>query len=73
MNWGMLWKEVGLGLKQRTILGFSFLGGVTVSVLVIGPKFRGLKPGRRAIKIRSTPSFGDKGSWRPQVIRISGM
>jgi hypothetical protein len=34
-----------------------------VSVLAIGPKFRGLKPGRgdrilRAIKIRNTPSFG---------------
>jgi hypothetical protein len=34
-----------------------------VSVLAIGPKVRGFKPGRddefsRAIKIRSTPSFG---------------
>jgi hypothetical protein len=34
-----------------------------VSVLVTGPKGRGFKPGRgdgflRAIKIRSTPSFG---------------
>jgi hypothetical protein len=39
------------------------LGGVVVSVLAIGPKDRGLKPGRgdgflRATKIRSTPSFG---------------
>jgi hypothetical protein len=36
---------------------------VVVSVLATGPKGRGFKPGRgdgflRAIKIRSTPSFG---------------
>jgi hypothetical protein len=34
-----------------------------VCVLAIGPKFRGLKPGRgdgflKAIEIRNTPSFG---------------
>jgi hypothetical protein len=39
------------------------LGGVTVSVLTIGLKIRGLKPVEdngflRAIKLRSTPSFG---------------
>jgi hypothetical protein len=38
-------------------------GGVVVSVLAIGPKGHGLKPGRddgflRAIKIRSTRFFG---------------
>jgi hypothetical protein len=41
----------------------SHLGGVVVSVLATGPKGRRFKPGRgdgflRAIKIRSTPSFG---------------
>jgi hypothetical protein len=41
----------------------SPLDGVVVSVLATGPKGRGFKPGRgdgflRAIKIRSTPSFG---------------
>jgi hypothetical protein len=39
----------------------SRLGGVTVSVLVIGPEVHGFKVGRgiiRAIKVRSTPSFG---------------
>jgi hypothetical protein len=41
----------------------SRLGGVVGSVLVTGPKGRGFKSGRgdgflRAIKIRSTPSFG---------------
>jgi hypothetical protein len=39
------------------------LGGVVVSVLATGPKGRGFEPGKgvgflRAIKIRSTPSFG---------------
>jgi hypothetical protein len=39
------------------------VGGVMVSVLTTGPKGRVFKPGRgdgflRAIKIRSTPSFG---------------
>jgi hypothetical protein len=43
----------------------SFLGGVMVGVLAIRPKVRGFKPGQdvgflRAIKIRSTPSFGWK-------------
>jgi hypothetical protein len=41
----------------------SLLGAVVISVLATGPKGRGFKPGRgdgflRAIKIRSTPSFG---------------
>jgi hypothetical protein len=41
----------------------SRLGGVEVSMLATRPKGRGFKPGRcdgflRAIKIRSTPSFG---------------
>jgi hypothetical protein len=45
------------------IFSSSRLDDVMVSVLAIGPKVRGLKPGRgdeflRAIKIRSTPSFG---------------
>jgi hypothetical protein len=40
----------------------SYLGGVMVSVLAIGPKVRWFNPGRgdeilRMIKIRSTPSF----------------
>jgi hypothetical protein len=44
-------------------LYFSRLGNVVVSVLSTGPKGRGLKPGGsdgflRAVKIRSTPSFG---------------
>jgi hypothetical protein len=46
------------------------LGGVVVSVLATGPYGRWLKPGRgdgflRAIKIRSTPSFG--WSVKPEV------
>jgi hypothetical protein len=41
----------------------SRIGGVVVSVLAIGLKGRGFEPGPddgflRAIKIRSTPSFG---------------
>jgi hypothetical protein len=41
----------------------SRIGGVVVSVFAIGPKGRGFEPGPddgflRAIKIRSTPSFG---------------
>jgi hypothetical protein len=41
----------------------SRLGGVKVNVTATGPKGRGFKPGRgdeylRAIKFRSTPSFG---------------
>jgi hypothetical protein len=51
---------------------YSRLGGVVVSVLTTGPKGRGFKPGRgdgfwRAIKIRSTPSFGWKV--KPEVPR----
>jgi hypothetical protein len=39
------------------------LGGVVVTVLATGPKSRGFEPGQsdgilRAIKTRSTPSFG---------------
>jgi hypothetical protein len=39
------------------------LSGVVISVLATGPKGRGFKPGQgdgflKAIKIRSTPSFG---------------
>jgi hypothetical protein len=41
------------------------LGGLVVIALSIGPKIRGLKPGRgdgflSAIKIRSTHSFGEE-------------
>jgi hypothetical protein len=41
----------------------SLLDGALVSVLAIGPKVRAFEPGRgdgflKAIKIRSTPSFG---------------
>jgi hypothetical protein len=49
---------------HRTINAWARrLGGVVVSVLATGPKGRGFKPSRggrllRAIKIRSTPSFG---------------
>jgi hypothetical protein len=44
-------------------VNLSRLGGVVVSVNAIGPEGRGFKPGRgdgflRAIKIRSTPTFG---------------
>jgi hypothetical protein len=46
-------------------LWHSRLGGVVVSVLAIGPKGHGLKPGLAdgflmAIKVHSTPSFGWK-------------
>jgi hypothetical protein len=49
---------------------YSPLGGVKVSVLAIGPKVYGFKPGRgdrflTAIKIRSTPSFG--GEVKPET------
>jgi hypothetical protein len=51
---------------------FRRLGGVLVSVLATGPKSRGFKPDRgdgflRAMKIRSTTSFG----WevKPEVPR----
>jgi hypothetical protein len=48
---------------ERIKLSQSRLGGVVISVLTTGPKCRGFKPGRgdgflRAIKIRSTLSFG---------------
>jgi hypothetical protein len=47
------------------------LGGIVISVLAIGPKIRGFKPGRcdgflRAIKICSTSSFG--GEARPSAL-----
>jgi hypothetical protein len=52
-------------LKPQITMAVSLrcLGGVVVSVLSTGPKGRGFKPGRgdgflRAIKIRSTSSFG---------------
>jgi hypothetical protein len=46
-----------------TVFLISRLGGVVVSVLATGPKSRGSKPGLgdillRAMKIRSTSSFG---------------
>jgi hypothetical protein len=46
-----------------------------VSVLVIGPKIRGIKPDRgdglsRAIKIRSMPSFGGRGVKPSAACRI---
>jgi hypothetical protein len=45
------------------VITYSRLGGVVVSVLTTGPKGRGSEHGQgdgllRAIKIRSTPSFG---------------
>jgi hypothetical protein len=45
------------------MVSFSHLGGMIVRVLAIGPKLRGFKCCRgdgflRALKIRSTPSFG---------------
>jgi hypothetical protein len=48
----------------------SCLGGVMVSMLAIGPKVRGLKPGQgdgflRAIKIHSMPSFGGEVKLSP--------
>jgi hypothetical protein len=48
-----------------TNLEFSFLGGVTLSMLSLGPKVRGFRLRRgdgylRAIKIRSTPSFEEE-------------
>jgi hypothetical protein len=50
-------------LSQINPVHPSRLGDVMVSVLAIGPKVRGFKPGRgdgflTAIKVRSTPSFG---------------
>jgi hypothetical protein len=45
------------------ITNVTRLGGVVVSVLATRPKYREFEPGKgdgflRAIKIRSTPSFG---------------
>jgi hypothetical protein len=51
-------------IRTVLIMGiFSRLGGVVVSVLATGPKSCGFKRGQedgflRAMKIRSTPSFG---------------
>jgi hypothetical protein len=52
----------------------SCVGGVIVSVLAIGLKVHGFKPGRgdgffRAIKIRNTPSFGRKV--KPEAPRLN--
>jgi hypothetical protein len=52
-----------LSIHYRCIDDYSRLGGVVVSVLATGPKGCWFKPGQgdgflRAIKIRSTPSFG---------------
>jgi hypothetical protein len=54
--------ECGCSYNVRPPNKYLF-GGVVVSVLDTGPKGHGFKPGRsdgflRAIKIRSTPSFG---------------
>jgi hypothetical protein len=61
LSWGCQCSE--LEILQSLIVDASRLGGVVASVLAAGPKGRGLKPGSsdgflRAIKIRSTPSFG---------------
>jgi hypothetical protein len=70
---GCLWKLTYqlMRLKTRSKVQ-SRLGGVMVSVLATGPKGHGFKPGRgdwilRAIKIRSTPSFG--GGLKPVPCR----
>jgi hypothetical protein len=53
------------------------LGGLVVSVLAIGPKFRGFKPGqgRRICKCdkinRKTPSFGEKAKPSAPSCKIS--
>jgi hypothetical protein len=54
------------------------LGGVMVIVLAIGPKVRGVKPGRsygflRAIKIHSTPLFGGEVKPSAPYRKIYGM
>jgi hypothetical protein len=56
--------------QTQGVKSYSRLGGVVVSVLATGPKYRRFKPGRgngflRAIKISSTPSFG--GEVKPQI------
>jgi hypothetical protein len=53
------------------------LGGVVVSVLATGPNGRELKPGLgngflKAIKFRSTPSFGWELNRRSHVVRFYG-
>jgi hypothetical protein len=57
----LLWG--GVDLQVGTDVSEVVLGGVMVTVLLIGAKVRGFKSGRgvgllRAIKIRSTTSFG---------------
>jgi hypothetical protein len=54
---------VEISNRVRIKVIYGRLGGVVVSVLATGPKVRGFKAGRgdgflRAIKIRSTSSFG---------------
>jgi hypothetical protein len=57
------WPDFSRGSSlSRPVLG-CHLRSVMVSVLAVGPKFRGFTPGRgdgflKAIKIRSTPSIG---------------
>jgi hypothetical protein len=56
----------------------SRLGGVVVSVLATGPKVCGFEPGQgdgflRAIKTRSTPSFGWEVKLEVQCRKIYGM
>jgi hypothetical protein len=64
-------------LTTYSMSDVSRLSGKMVSLLVIIPKGRGFKPGRgdgflRAIKIRSTPSFG--GEVKPDfVVRFYGI
>jgi hypothetical protein len=55
--------RMAMGYRNKHVYKEGRLGGVVISVLAAGPKGRGFKPGRgdeflRAIKIRSTPSFG---------------
>jgi hypothetical protein len=50
-------------LSTKVKVAHSRLGGVVISVLTTGPKGFGFEPSQsdgflRAIKIRSTPSFG---------------
>jgi hypothetical protein len=52
-----------IDLMMEAVRTFGCFGDVVVSVLATGTKGRGFKPGQgdgflRAIKIRSTPSFG---------------
>jgi hypothetical protein len=55
--------RMAMGYRNKNVYKEGRLGGVVISVLAAGPKGRGFKPGLgdeflRAIKIRSTPSFG---------------